>query len=190
MSQIGSHLPAAVLSIPFAEPAFPASPAPASLQTSRVQGKTGVSGPSSAFVWSENQVGGNGLFCLTPVQVSVVQAGGFIWPHTHPDLSLLGALFFLILIKRLWCINGLPFNYQRLLWVRDRPARVVVPLRWFSRPKISSLDGKYPMTCAGKHLPMAKATGRQLQKTLWTPSEVCEAKGHCPDGMLKQPNVR
>lgn len=36
---------------------------------------------------------GAGLFCLAPVQVSIVQTGGFILLYTHPDLSLLGALF-------------------------------------------------------------------------------------------------
>jgi hypothetical protein len=52
------------------------------------------------------------LFCLAPVQVSIVQTGGFIL-CTHPGLSLLGALFQKIKIKRLWSTNGLPFKYQR-----------------------------------------------------------------------------
>lgn len=47
---------------------------------------------------------GASLFCLASEQVSIVQTGGFILLHTHPDLFLLGALLFFFLkmkIKRL-----------------------------------------------------------------------------------------
>lgn len=37
---------------------------------------------------------GASLFCLASEQVSIVQTGGFILLHTHPDLFLLGALLF------------------------------------------------------------------------------------------------
>lgn len=142
-----------------------------------------VSRPSSlAFAWSENQVGGSGLFCLTPAQVCIVQVGGFILLYTHPDLSLLGALFLETKIKRLWSISGLLFKYQSLLWVRERPGRVPLLLRWLSSLKISSVDGQHPMTHAGEDVPMTKDPGGQLGKAPWTP-KIYKVQGHCQSGI-------
>lgn len=88
------------------------------LQSSRVQGEICCVSFILAFAWSENQVGGSSLFCWSPMQVYIVQMGGFICWYILQDLSLLGAFFRKIKIKRLWSINGLSFKYQSLLWVR------------------------------------------------------------------------
>lgn len=109
------------------------------------------------------------FFPLAPVQVSIVQPRGFIL-CTHLILSLLGALLWKRKINRLWSINGLPFKYQRLLCVRQkRPVGVTIPLQWFSRPKLSSLDSCYAMTCACTNLPIAQDTGRWVEKLPRTP---------------------
>ena len=58
-------------------------------------------------------------------------------------------------------------NIKRLLWVRERPTRVTVPLRWFSRPKSSSLDGQCPLTRAGEHLPIMTKAARERPLDFW-----------------------
>lgn len=65
----------------------------------------------------------------------------------------------------------------------DKTSKSDCTLRWFSRPKISSLGSQYIRTCAGEHLSKTKDSGRQIEKVLWTPSEVCKVRGHCQNGM-------
>lgn len=154
------------------------------------QGKPAVSGPSfRAFAWGENQVGGNWSFSFGSYAGVYCSNGRFHLVHT--PRPLLAGSTSLEKENRLWSINGLPFKYQRLPWVRQRrPVGVATPSQRFPRPQSSGWGGccaarvcvhamctHKPANCPGHQQVGRKPTMDSFE--IWEEGPLSEQCVHC-----------